>query len=482
MDQLPHELIDMQQSLASLFWDIKELGKRARENVHEPADSCDTDKAERTIRAGVMKLGQRLMGEFFKGIGTGDLGFRIDCNGCGYKRKHHAREASILTSFGPVAYQRSVYYAKNGESLQPFDQMANLPDRGITYFAQELMARLGIEESYADSQSFYAEFFGHSLSSHTVGEVVQQTASSYPAYSSEQVPMPEEPSGRIGVVTFDGKGVPVISSERTTGKTREALVGGVYTIEPEERDAEQLANLLVLPETLSAEEKEQLHRQNRAQNIQYFANIGKPKEELFEEVRQSATARFAAKSPTTVICLMDGALKLWQLAHSYFPDAVYILDLMHVLGYLRTAVAALEKDNERARALLCAYLEKILKGELESVIKSMRIRLTKNRLGGEKRKGIEAAITYFTNHRDYMRYDEYLTAGYPVATGVIESACKHIVKNRMDKSGAQWSLQGAESVLRLRCIKATGHWREFSMIRHKDERKRLYNSQLQIAA
>jgi hypothetical protein len=482
MDQIPQELIDMQQSLASLFWDIKEQGKLARENAHEPVVSCDTDQAERTIHAEVMRLGQRLMGEFFKGIGTGDLGFRIDCNGREYERKHTAREASILTSFGPVAYRRSVYYSKKGESLQPFDQMANLPDRGITYFAQELMTRLGIEESYADSQSFYAEFFGHSLSSHTIGEVVQQTASNYPAYSSEQVSMPEEPSGRIGVVTFDGKGVPVVPSERTTGKTREALVGGIYTIEPEERDAEQLANLLVMPEILSAEDKEQLRRQNRAQNIQYFANIGKPKDALFEEVRQAATARFAACLPTTVVCLMDGALKLWQLAHTYFPDAVYILDLMHVLGYLRTAVAALEKNDERARVLLCAYLEWILKGEVETVIKSMRIRLSKNKLRGQKCKDIEAAVTYFTNHRNYMRYDEYLAAGCPIATGVIESACKHIVKNRMDKSGAQWTIRGAESVLRLRCLRATGHWKQFSKIRQRDERKRLYSNMLTTAA
>ncbi len=127
-----------------------------------------------------------------------------------------------------MSFQRSVYYAANGDCLRPFDQAANLPERKVTYFVQELMARLGMEETHADSQSFYADFFAHSVSSHTIEEVLIQSASNYPAYSEAKVTMPEDTAGTVGVVSFDGKGVRVVPDEQTTGKTREALLGCVY--------------------------------------------------------------------------------------------------------------------------------------------------------------------------------------------------------------------------------------------------------------
>ena len=482
MDQMPQELIDIQQALTTLFWEIKETAERASTNVQNATSATDVDRVERTIRSGVLDLGLRLMEQYFHHVGTGDQGSRIERKGITYVRKHRERESSIVTSFGPVPYRHTIYYADNGESLRPLESMINLPARGITYLTQEIMTRLGMEEPYAESQSFYADFFGYSPSSRTIEQVTIEAAASYPAYRKEQLPMLDEPTGRIGVVSFDGKGVPVVPSERTTGKTREALVGCVYTIEPESRDAEQIAASLVMPETLSEEQKAQLHQRQRAENIQYFAQVAKPKAELFDEVQKAATARFDRCLPTAIVCLMDGALKLWQLAKTYFPNAVYILDLMHVLGYLRSAVTALEDDEPQARRLLCAYLQWILQGKVDMVIKSMRIRLSKNKVRGQKRKEVEGAITYFTNHREYMRYEDYLAAGYPIASGVIESACKHIVKNRMDRSGAQWSIRGAEAVLKLRCIKASGHWPKFCEIRPIDERNRLYASQLKTAA
>ena len=63
----------------------------------------------------------------------------------------------------------------------------------------------------------------------------------------------------------------------------------------------------------------------------------------------------------------------------------------------------------------------------------------------------------------YLRYDQYLQQGLPIATGVIEGACRYLVKDRMDRTGARWSLQGAEAVLRLRALRSSGdfdaYWR-----------------------
>ena len=283
-------------------------------------------------------------------------------------------------------------------------------------------------------------------------------------------------------MSFDGKGIQVVKSERTTGKTRESLVGCVYTAEPEKRDAEKIAKSLILPEQISDKEKKSNQKKNNAQNTEYYGSVTEPKKKVFSDVRDRAKARFSAACIATVVCVMDGAPCLWRLAKKFFPKAVYILDVIHVVDYIKLATSALEKDKKAAQVLAYTYLKTILEGRVNSVITSLKIRLTKNRIRGRRRTDIEKAITYFENHKDYMRYDEYLEAGYPIATGVVESACGHLVKDRMGIAGARWSLRGAESVLKLRCIKASGDWQEYKEIRKENERNRLYSNILDEAA
>ena len=70
-----------------------------------------------------------------------------------------------------------------------------------------------------------------------------------------------------------------------------------------------------------------------------------------------------------------------------------------------------------------------------------------------------------------MHYAEALRDGLPIATGVIEGACRYLVKDRMDRTGARWSLTGAEAVLRLRAVRASGdfdaYW-QFHLARDKE--------------
>jgi hypothetical protein len=73
-----------------------------------------------------------------------------------------------------------------------------------------------------------------------------------------------------------------------------------------------------------------------------------------------------------------------------------------------------------------------------------------------------------------MRYSEYLAAGYPIATGVIEGACRHLVKDRLERAGMRWILEGAQSMLHLRSVHLSGLWDEFTAYRIKRETQRLY--------
>ena len=152
MNPMSQELISIQESVVELALKVKAMARDARANTEATSTDADVDHAERTIRAGLFDLGRRLMTEYFKDAGTGDMGFHIECDDVTYTRKQRSRERSIVTSFGPVSYFQSIYYSKNKDSLRPLEQMINLPNRGVTYLAQNIMARLGIEETYAESQ------------------------------------------------------------------------------------------------------------------------------------------------------------------------------------------------------------------------------------------------------------------------------------------------------------------------------------------
>ncbi len=65
------------------------------------------------------------------------------------------------------------------------------------------------------------------------------------------------------------------------------------------------------------------------------------------------------------------------------------------------------------------------------------------------------------NHSDYLHYDKYLKSGYPIATGVIDGACRYLVKVRMEITGARWSLLGAEALLKLRSLKISGDFDDY---------------------
>jgi len=118
----------------------------------------------------------------------------------------------------------------------------------------------------------------------------------------------------------------------------------------------------------------------------------------------------------------------------------------------------------------------ILDGKVGYVLRNLRRLLEekKKELGSEKRKTLSAAITYFENNQEHMRYDEYLAAGYPIGGGVVEGACRHLVKDRMELTGMRWEREGAQSMLHLRAIYLNGEWDAFVNCRIEKEQAALY--------
>ena len=106
-------------------------------------------------------------------------------------------------------------------------------------------------------------------------------------------------------------------------------------------------------------------------------------------------------------------------------------------------------------------LQLILNGCVSSVLKGLRRLGTSKGLMGDKLKSLNTICGYLEKHKLRMRYDEYLMAGYPIATGVIEGACRHLVKDRMERSGMRWTLEGARSMLNVRAVFQSDYWDAF---------------------
>ena len=132
-----------------------------------------------------------------------------------------------------------------------------------------------------------------------------------------------------------------------------------------------------------------------------------------------------------------------------------VLDLMHVAEYLWSAsVAFHEEASPQREQWVGERLHRVLLGKAAQVAAGMRRSATLRDLCAIERQPVDVAARYLLNHKQYMRYHEYLAVGLPIATGVIEGACRHLVCDRMDKA-ARWSLKGAEAVLRLRALRSS---------------------------
>ena len=130
------------------------------------------------------------------------------------------------------------------------------------------------------------------------------------------------------------------------------------------------------------------------------------------------------------------------------------------------------RSDNRAEVWVSERLLAILQGRSSQVAAGIRRSATLLNLSSQARGPVDKCADYLLKYRDFLRYDQYLAAGYPIATGVIEGACRYLVKDRMEVTGARWSLAGAEAVLQLRALRASGDFESYWKFYLEQEQKR----------
>jgi hypothetical protein len=297
------------------------------------------------------------------------------------------------------------------------------------------------------------------------------------------VPAPGLPS--LMVITADSKGVVVhkqdlrpatrkaadkkkrskLRTRLSTGekrcRKRMATVAAVYAVQPYVRTPEQMYRSLA-----RLEQKEDLPPRPRPQHKRVWASLEKEPWDVLEEAFHDALDREIDAANLTWVSVVDGDEQqldiLEALAQRYGVELTIILDIYHVLSYLWKAGHAFHSEgSEELEHWVLERVRRLLEGDASQVAAGMRRSATKRRLSKNKRKPVDTCANYLLKYKQYLAYDEYLAAGMPIASGVVEGACRHLVKDRMALTGARWRLTGAEAVLRLRALRSSNDFDEY---------------------
>jgi hypothetical protein len=279
------------------------------------------------------------------------------------------------------------------------------------------------------------------------------------------------------VLTFDGKGVPVrredlrpatrkaaerasqkLSTRLSKGEKRHrrrmAEVAAVYSIAPWVRTPIDILQGLRPAEEKAAERPKPYDKR-------VWASITHAPAKVVNEAFAEALARDPDKKRRWVV-LVDGNADQLHLVKSaakkHDVTVTIVLDLIHVLQYLwKVARALYGEGTPESESWVTTRLMWLLQGRPGNEVAADILRTMRRLEPGPDKRGIfEDSAAYLKKHRAYMNYSDYIRDGLPIATGVIEGACRYLVKDRMDRTGARWSLAGAEAILRLRSLVTSG--------------------------
>ena len=207
------------------------------------------------------------------------------------------------------------------------------------------------------------------------------------------------------------------------------------------------------------------------------ASVEKSLAEGVAEVFDEADRRDPGRNRPTVV-LIDGdeyqADVVEQQADKRRREITVVLDLLHVLHYVWLAGMAIRRgDRGKADEWVRRYLRKLLTAGMPlDVIAGIRQAATLAGLSAKEREPVEKCANYLRANIGAIRYREFLAAGFPIATGVIEGACRHLVQDRLGITGARWGLDSAEAVLRLRALNTNGDWDAYWRFHLRKERQR----------
>jgi hypothetical protein len=406
---------------------------------------------------------------------------------------------SLESLFGTVTVSRTGHGVPGAASLHPLDGELNLP---VEKYSHEVRRRVAVEaakSAFDEGVQALEAYTGAHVPKRQFEELVVRAARDFDAfYKSRQACARADPhTGPILVLTVDGKGMVMRPEDlreatrraaatraetftarsgrgRRLHATRMASVDAVYTIQPFVRAPEDI----LPPEGTPVEPP----TRPRPEHKRVWASLEQTPEDVITAMFDEAKHRDPHHRKTWV-ALVDGNLTqiaiLRTLARKRRIFVRVIVDFIHVAEYVwKAGLALCPAESREQDAWVRTRLLDLLRGRASHVAAGMRRSATLRSLAAADRKPVDDCADYLLHYAPYLRYDTALSNGLPIASGVIEGACRHLVNDRMTLTGAHWSLAGAEAVLRLRALRSSqdfdDYWGFHEVREHERNHAALY--------
>ncbi|MGB8274193.1 MAG: ISKra4 family transposase [Alphaproteobacteria bacterium] len=477
-------LVEMAEELEA---EIRESARQGR-SLHE----VEKDSFRRVLQMGHAAINQLLVLQ-----GDGDLGESVvTADGQRLKRSEQPVERPLRTVFGEHTIRAYVYAAGAHQAiaLRPVDARLSLPAGRCSYFFEEFSQYFCVDQAFEQASEGLAMVLRQEVSVDTLERLNRRMGEQAEGFLDRLPTPPAQQEGELLVFTADGKGVPLVKADarrvpafdkaERPGNRRMATLAAVYTIAPYLRTPEQIVAALFRDDS-GPRPKDRPQPQFKHVTARFTRMREDPDGEVWESngaieafVWADEQIRARRRPGQKLLRLMDGQASLWEAASNCLSvppeDTIEILDILHVSSYVWRAAKVFYPHREQQEAFARDRLLRILQGEVHGVVAGLRQMATKRQLKGKRREEIATVCGYFEKHAGRMRYDEYLAAGYPIATGVIEGACRHLVKDRMERSGMRWRLIGAQAMLHVRAVYQSSYWDRFHADRITREQSTLH--------
>jgi hypothetical protein len=419
----------------------------------------------------------------------------IDAAGQERRAVEQGHGRSLASVFGSVEVKRLAYRQRGHENLHPADAVLNLPPESHSHGLRRLTALEAPRGSFEDAAETIRRITGVAIGKRQVEELAARAVVDFEAFYAQQKRDDPE-ADDVLVLSCDGKGIVMrpealrpatkkqaessenklktrLSRGEKRGRKRIAEVCAVYEVTPQVRTPAD-----ILPGTEA--ERQAARDGPQAKNKWVSASVIEDAASVIAKMFEEAHRR-DPEHRRRVVCLVDGnngqigAIK--REAKTRKLKVTIVIDYVHVMEYLWSAAwCFFDEGDPAAERWVAEKGRAILEGKAGIVAAAIRRKATRLGLDQAKRKNADICADYLLNKSAHLDYPTALAGGWPIATGVIEGACRHLVKDRMDLTGARWGLPGAEAILKLHAIHSNGDFDDYWRYHLAQERHRVHET------
>jgi hypothetical protein len=411
----------------------------------------------------------------------------VDAGGVAHSAVEPGHERSLVTLFGPVTVERLAYRRRGQANLHPADAALNLADERHSHGLRRLAAEESSRGSFDEAAAAILRATGQHIAKRQVEQLTRRAAADFDAFY-EAGDQPEAHLGDAVIISADGKGIVMrpealrpataaaagskklatrLSKGERRYRKRMAEVGAVYDLTPVPRRPTDILGKGGTPAPV-------------AKAKWLSASVTEDAAVVLSKVFDEASRRDPGHERTWV-ALVDGnnhqISRIKAEAKARKVDVAIVCDFVHVLEYIwRAAWSFFNEGDPAAEAWVREKALGVLSSKASTVAAAIRRKATALGLEPTARANADTCADYLLHKAPYLDYATALAKGWPIATGIIEGACRYLVKDRMDITGARWGLEGAEAVLKLRALRSNGDFPSYWAFHLAQERRRVHES------